>query len=107
MRLAVLEEAAAGGTRVAATSDAVKNLTAFGLTVALQAGGGAHASIGEADYEAAGAAIAPDAAAVLQGAEVVSGRNSCNLGKRHERSARLETPRSRNDDRPLSDHAGR
>ena len=71
MRLAVLKETAAAETRVAATPDTVKKLAALGMTVAVQAGAGAHASIADAEFSAAGAEIAPDAAATLAGAGVV------------------------------------
>ena len=71
MRLAVLKETAAAETRVAATPETVKKLIALGMSVAVQAGAGAHASIADADFAAAGAEIAPDAAAVLAGAGIV------------------------------------
>jgi len=71
MRLAVLKETAAVETRVAATPETVKKLIALGMTVAVQAGAGLHASIADADYQAAGADIAADAAAVLAGAGTV------------------------------------
>jgi NAD(P) transhydrogenase subunit alpha len=71
MRLAVLKERRAAETRVAATPDTVKKLIALGLTVAVEAGAGAHAAISDAEFAAAGAEIAPDAAAVLAGAGVV------------------------------------
>ncbi len=71
MRLAVLKERRAFETRVAATPETVKKLISLGLTVAVEAGAGAHASISDADFAAAGAEIAPDAAATLAGAGVV------------------------------------
>ena len=71
MRLAVLKETAAAETRVAATPETVKKLIALGMTVAVQAGAGEHASIADAEFSAAGAEIAPDAAAVLSGAGTV------------------------------------
>jgi NAD(P) transhydrogenase subunit alpha len=71
MRLGVLKERAFGETRVAATPDTVKKLIALGLTVAVEAGAGVAASISDAEYQAAGAEIAPDAAAVLQGAGIL------------------------------------
>jgi NAD(P) transhydrogenase subunit alpha len=71
MRLTVLKERAAVETRVAATPDTVKKLVGLGLTVAIEAGAGQASSIGDADYQAAGAEIAPDAAAALAGAGIV------------------------------------
>ncbi len=71
MRLAVLKERRADETRVAATPETVRKLVALGLAVAVEAGAGAGASIPDADFTAAGAEIAPDAASVLAGAGVV------------------------------------
>jgi NAD(P) transhydrogenase subunit alpha len=71
MRLAVLKERRPAETRVAATPDTVKKLIGLGLTVAVEAGAGGMASISDAEFAAAGAEIAPDAAAVLAGAGVV------------------------------------
>ncbi len=71
MRLAVLKERAAAETRVAATPETVKKLIGLGLTVAIEAGAGLTSAIRDADYQAAGAEIAADAAAALAGAGVV------------------------------------
>ena len=71
MRLAVLKERRQAETRVAATPDTVKKLVGLGLTVAVEAGAGATASISDAEFTAAGAEIAADAAAALSGAGVV------------------------------------
>ncbi|HTR15641.1 MAG TPA: Re/Si-specific NAD(P)(+) transhydrogenase subunit alpha [Acetobacteraceae bacterium] len=71
MRLAVLKETRLTETRVAATPDTVRKLAGLGLTVVIQAGAGAGASISDAEYQAAGAEIAPDAAAALAGAGIV------------------------------------
>ena len=71
MRLAVLKERAAAETRVAATPDTVKKLVSLGLTVAVEAGAGVASSFADADYAAAGAEVAGDAAAALAGAGVV------------------------------------
>ena len=71
MRLAVLKERRAAETRVAATPDTVKKLIGLGLTVAVEAEAGAAAAISDAEFAAAGAEIAPDAAAALSGAGIV------------------------------------
>ncbi len=71
MRLAVLKETRAFETRVAATPDTVKKLTGLGLEVAVEAGAGVSAAIADGDFTAAGATIAPDAAAALAGAGIV------------------------------------
>jgi NAD(P) transhydrogenase subunit alpha len=71
MRLAVLKERRTGENRVAATPDTVKKLIALGLTVTVEAGAGVNAAIADADFSAAGAEIAPDAAAALTGAGIL------------------------------------
>src|SRR5690242_12253628 len=71
MKLAVLKERRAGEARVAATPETVKKLKGLGLDVAVERGAGAGAKISDADYEAAGAAIAPDAASALSNADIV------------------------------------
>ncbi len=71
MRLAVLKERRAGESRVAATPETVKKLMAMGLGVAVEAGAGLASGIPDAEYAAAGAEIAADAAAALQGAKIV------------------------------------
>ncbi len=68
MRLAVLKERRPAETRVAATPETVKRLIALGLTVAVEAGAGGQASFPDAEFAAAGAEIAPDPAAALNGA---------------------------------------
>jgi NAD(P) transhydrogenase subunit alpha len=70
MRIAVLQERAAGERRVAATPETVKKFCALGATVALERGAGEEASIRDADYEAAGAALG-DAGDVVKGADIV------------------------------------
>ena len=71
MRLAVLKERRASETRVAATPDTVKRLIGLGLTVAVEAGAGAHAALPDQEFAAAGAVIAADASEALSGAEIV------------------------------------
>ncbi|OJW25130.1 MAG: NAD(P) transhydrogenase subunit alpha [Rhodospirillales bacterium 69-11] len=71
MRLAVLKERRAAETRVAATPETVKRLIGLGLSVAVEAGAGAQASIPDAEFAAAGAEVAPDAAAALANAGIV------------------------------------
>ncbi|MDA8049157.1 MAG: Re/Si-specific NAD(P)(+) transhydrogenase subunit alpha [Rhodospirillales bacterium] len=71
MRLAVLKERRAGETRVAATPETVKKLSALGLDVAVEQGAGAGCRIADEEYRAAGAEIAADAAAALAGTGIV------------------------------------
>jgi len=71
MRLAVLKERRGSEARVAATPDTVKRLIGLGLTVAVEAGAGATASIPNAEFTAAGAELAADPAAALAGAGIV------------------------------------
>ena len=71
MRLAVLKERREAEHRVAATPETVKKLAALGLSVAIEAGAGEGAAIADAEYAAAGAEVAPDAATALAGAGMV------------------------------------
>lgn len=71
MRLAVLKERRRHETRVAATPETVKKLVQLGLTVAVEAGAGAGASISDAQYRAAGAEVAHSAPTTLTGADIV------------------------------------
>ena len=71
MRLAIMRERHAFETRVAATPETVKKLASLGLAVVVETGAGAGASISDAEFQAAGAEIAPDARAALQGAGIV------------------------------------
>jgi NAD(P) transhydrogenase subunit alpha len=71
MRLAVPKETRDGETRVAATPESVKKFKGLGLDVVVQAGAGSGAKIADADYTAAGATIAPDAASTFKDADIV------------------------------------
>ena len=71
MRLAVLKERRPAETRVAATPETVKKYKALGLTVAVEAGAGLAAGVTDAAFAEAGAEIAPEAAAALNGANIV------------------------------------
>ena len=70
MRIAVLSDAPAE-TRVAAVPDTVKKYVALGASVVVQAGAGQNAGVPDADFEAAGATIAPDAATTARDADIV------------------------------------
>ena len=71
MKIAVPAEVDPGEPRVAATPDTVKRLVALGAQVAVESGAGVTSGILDADYEAAGATVAPNAADALNGADVV------------------------------------
>src|SRR5690348_14397012 len=71
MRIAVLSEADKTEARVAATPDVVKKYKALGADVVVQAGAGTPSGVRDADYEAAGAAIAGSAEDALRDADVV------------------------------------
>ncbi|MCP8939802.1 Re/Si-specific NAD(P)(+) transhydrogenase subunit alpha [Alsobacter sp. SYSU M60028] len=71
MRIAVITESEAQESRVAATPETVKKLAALGATLVVQAGAGLKSGVTDAEYEAAGATIAADAATALADADVV------------------------------------
>jgi H+-translocating NAD(P) transhydrogenase subunit alpha len=68
VRIAVLKEAAAGETRVAASPETVKKFIALGASVAVEPGAGAGASIADAEFAAAGAEVSKNA---VKGADIV------------------------------------
>src|SRR5215212_3358263 len=70
MKIAVPAEAAPE-PRVAATPDTVKKMKALGADVVVEAGAGVKSGLLDADYEAAGASIAPSAADAVRDADVV------------------------------------
>ena len=70
MKIAVVRETAAGETRVAATPETVKKFIGLGADLSVESGAGENASISDADYEAAGATVAP-LAKVLDGAGII------------------------------------
>jgi NAD(P) transhydrogenase subunit alpha len=70
VKIAVLRETASGETRVAATPETVKKFIGLGADLAIESGAGESASISDADFESAGATVAPRAQ-VLDGADVI------------------------------------
>src|SRR5262245_28484343 len=71
MKIAVPTETDRTETRVAATPETVKKFIGLGATVTVQAGAGAGSRITDAEYQAAGATVAPDAASTLADADIV------------------------------------
>jgi NAD(P) transhydrogenase subunit alpha len=72
MRIGIPAEIYPGETRVAATPETVKKLSAGGRhSITVQAGAGRGAFIPDAEYQAAGAAIAGSAAEVYAGSDIV------------------------------------
>ncbi|MEH0197782.1 Re/Si-specific NAD(P)(+) transhydrogenase subunit alpha [Caulobacter sp. CCNWLY153] len=69
--IAVTKETRANETRVAATPETVKKLTAAGFSVVVEAGAGTAASYLDADYEAAGAKLAKTAKDAIKDADVL------------------------------------
>ena len=71
MKVAVVKERRAQERRVAASPDTVKRMTAMGLDIIAETGAGANAGFTDEAFATAGAAIAPDEAAVLGAADIV------------------------------------
>lgn len=69
--IAVTRERREGETRCAVTPETVKKLLALGAAVTVEAGTGTGASFSDAEYEAAGATVTGDLAAVLAGADIL------------------------------------
>ena len=70
MIIAIPKERRADEARVAASPETVKKLKGLGLEIVVEQGAGAGAHFSDADYQAAGATIAPDGAA-LKNADIV------------------------------------
>jgi proton-translocating NAD(P)+ transhydrogenase subunit alpha len=71
MRIAIAREAGAGEARVAATPETVKKLSGLGADVVVQSGAGAASGVLDAEYEDAGATIAPSIQDAVRDADVV------------------------------------
>lgn len=71
MRIAVPKESAARETRVAATPETVKKLIALGHSVTVEHDAGRDSAIPDSAFQEAGAQIAPNRAAALDGAELI------------------------------------
>jgi H+-translocating NAD(P) transhydrogenase subunit alpha len=79
MQINVLKETEPGETRVALIPDHIKKLAALKASVAVESGAGVLAGAQDADYEAAGAHVLPDRAALLAGADILLTVNRPNL----------------------------
>jgi NAD(P) transhydrogenase subunit alpha len=86
MQITVLKETETFETRVALNPDAVKKLIKMKFDVAVESGAGLHAGASDADYEAAGAKVSKDRAALLESANLLLTVNR----PRAEDSARLK-----------------
>jgi NAD(P) transhydrogenase subunit alpha len=70
VKIAILKEGAADESRVAATPESVKKFIALGASLAVEGGAGAGASISDAEFEGAGAAVG-SRADVLKDADII------------------------------------
>ena len=72
MQIGIIKETAAGETRVAATPETVKKMTAIpGVTVVIESNAGAASSLLDAAYAAAGATVSTSATDVLASSDIV------------------------------------
>jgi H+-translocating NAD(P) transhydrogenase subunit alpha len=72
VKLAVIKESRPGEDRVAIVPEVAAKLAKTGIDVVVQSGAGVAARFKDEDFVAAGATVAPDAAAALQGADFVA-----------------------------------
>ena len=72
VKIAVLKETAPGETRVSASPETVKKFIALGASVYVEKDAGVSASIGNSDYESAGASIG-SLSSVLKDADIILG----------------------------------
>jgi len=88
--VAVPKEALPGERRVALVPDGVRALVKVGLELRVEAGAGASAGCSDADYQAAGARVEADRAALLAAADLVLGVNppdDATIAQLHEGAA--------------------
>lgn len=71
MKIAIPKERRSGETRVAASPLTVRKFAELGVEVAVEAGAGAGSAVPDSEFAAAGAAIAGDAAAAWESADLV------------------------------------
>jgi len=71
MKVAIVKERRAFERRVAASPDTVKRMVGMGLDVVVESGAGEGVCFTDGGFAAAGASVAPDAAAVLRDADIV------------------------------------
>ena len=71
MQLVIPRETQPGENRVSATPETVKKLVRLGADVVVESGAGAGAGFSNADYEAAGASIGADRAALFASADML------------------------------------
>jgi NAD(P) transhydrogenase subunit alpha len=70
VKIAVLKEAAASESRVAASPESVKKFIGLGATVAVETGAGIGASVSDTDFESAGASVG-SRADILKDADII------------------------------------
>jgi NAD(P) transhydrogenase subunit alpha len=103
--IGVPRETASGERRVALVPDAVKRLTGSGAKVIVERGAGDGSSFSDAEYEAAGATIAPDAPTLYERAGLIlkvqrpqvdpeTGRDELSLMRRGQSLIALLSPLS-------------
>ena len=71
LTIGVPRETFAGEKRVAAVPEVVEKLLKLGFAVCVESGAGSAANFGDDTYQAAGATIATDAAALYAGSDMV------------------------------------
>jgi NAD(P) transhydrogenase subunit alpha len=71
MQITVLKETEANETRVALVPESVKKLTSMRANVVVESGAGQESGASDADYEAVGAAVSKDRAALLAATDVL------------------------------------
>src|SRR5918992_906980 len=71
MNITVLRETQPGEARVALVPESVRKLAALKASVSIESGAGSQSGGADADYEAAGAGLSADRAALLSSADVL------------------------------------
>ena len=90
MKVAVVKETVPGELRVALVPQGVKALVKAGLDVVVETGAGTSAGVSDAEYQEAGASVAPSSDEAVQGAGMVLRINPPSLSDPDELSALAE-----------------
>src|SRR5262245_4086294 len=75
MQITVLKETEPDETRVALVPESVKRLVSMKATVAIESGAGRESGASDADYEAAGASVSKDRAALIKATDALTAVN--------------------------------
>lgn len=81
MLVGIIKETLEGERRIAAVPETISKMVKSGMEVLVEAGAGNDSFVSDAEFEAAGAKIAPDAASVLSRSDLILKVNKPTVGE--------------------------